>query len=79
MKLVKLTKRFFTVLLISVFVMIFPFSARADDVNMAVNTGDHGIIGIIVAAAAFIATAFITVKLTKHNNIKIKENKENKK
>ena len=72
MKLVKLTKRFFTVLLISVFVTIFPFSARAEDINMAVNTGDYGIIGIIVAAAAFIATAIITVKLTRNNNKKIK-------
>ena len=68
MKLVKLTKRFFTILLISVFAMIFSFSVRAEDVNRAVNTGDYGIIGIIVAAVAFIATAIITVKLTRNKN-----------
>jgi len=68
----KLIKNFFTALLISVLVIIFPASVKAEDINMAVKTGDHGIIGIIVAIIAFIATAFITTKLTKHKNKKIK-------
>jgi len=72
MKLAKLTKTFLTGLLIFMFVIIFSFSVSAEDVNTAANTGDYGIIGIVVAAVAFIATAFITIKLTKHKNTKIK-------
>jgi len=75
MKSVKLMKRFFTALLISVFVIISPFSASAADantVNTAVKTGDNGVIWIVIAVAAFFATAFITIKLTKHNNKNIK-------
>jgi len=72
MKSVKLLKNFFTVLLISIFVAVSPFLANAEDVNTAAVTDDRGIIGIIIAVVAFVATAFITIKLTKHNNKKIK-------
>ena len=68
MKYMKIIKRFFTLLLISSFILILPFSAGADDINTAVKTGEKGILGIIIACAAFIATAFITMKLTKYKN-----------
>jgi len=68
----KIIKNFSAFLLISAVVMIFPFTAKAADLNTAVKTGDRGIIGIIVAVAAFIATAFITTKLTKYKNKKPK-------
>ena len=71
----KIIKRFFVLLLIYTFALIFPFSVRAVDfsnLNMAVKTGDRGIIGIIIAVVACIATAFITMRLTKHKNKKIK-------
>jgi len=68
----KLMKRFFVISLISAFALMLPISARADDINAAANTGDQGIIGIGVALVAFIATAFITMRLTKHKNRKNK-------
>jgi len=68
----KLIKRFFTLLLISVLFILFPFSAKAIDLNTAVKTGDRGIIGIIIAVTAFITTAFITTRLTKYKNKKKK-------
>ena len=68
----KLFKRKLTLLLISAFVMIFPFSVKAADLNTAAKTGDEGIIGIGIAIIACIITAFITIKLTKHNNKKTK-------
>ena len=36
--------------------------------DLAVKTGDRGILSIVIAAAAFIMTAIITTKLTKHKN-----------
>ena len=70
----KIIKKIFTVLLISVFVIVFPFSmsVKAADINAAVRTGDKGIIGIVIAVVAFIITAFVTNRLTKNNNKKIK-------
>jgi len=70
----KFIKKLFVLLLIYTVAVIFPFSARASDlsINMAVKTGDRGVIGIIIAVVAFVATAFITMRLTKHKNKKIK-------
>jgi len=70
----KIIKRFLKSLLIFGLILILPFSVRADDVNIAVKTGDGGIIGIAVAFVAFIATAYITMRLTKYKN----KNKNNK-
>ena len=68
----KFIKKFLKSLLITGFIIISPFSVKATDINMAVKTGDRGIIGIIIAVIAFITTAFITIRLTKHKNKKIK-------
>ena len=72
MKLVKFMKGIFTLLLISMFTIIFSVSARAEDINAVVRTGDYGVIWILVAVAALITTVFVTSRLTKHNNKKIK-------
>ena len=45
-----------------------PVSAGEAGADIAAKTGDSGLIGIIIAVAAFIATAFITAKLTKRKN-----------
>jgi hypothetical protein len=45
-----------------------PFTAKANDINTAVKTGDRAIGGVIIAVAAFIVTAFITTRLTKRKN-----------
>lgn len=68
----KLIKKIFVLLLIFAFAFVLPVTVNAEDVKMAVETGDRGIIGIVIALAAFIATAFITTRLTKHKNKKIK-------
>ena len=68
----KILKRFAAFLPVAAFMLIMPVSARADDLSAAVKTGDKGVIGIIIAVVAFIATAVITVKLTKYKNKKIK-------
>ena len=68
MKMDRLKRIIFTLLLISMLIIIFSLSASAEDINMVVRTGDYGIIWIIVAVIALIATVFITARLTKHNN-----------
>jgi predicted permease len=51
------------------FMFASPVSANAESFGISnPKTGDTGIIGIIIAVAAFIATAFITTKLTKRKN-----------
>ena len=45
-----------------------PVSAVASGADIAARTGDSGLISIIIAVAALIATAFITTKLTKRKN-----------
>jgi len=64
----KLIKNFLKVILIYIFILILPFSTRADDLGTVVKTGDRGLIGLIIAFMAFIVTAFITVKLTRQKN-----------
>jgi|GEM_PF-1303769 len=69
----KIINKILTLLSVSAFVFIFPLSVGASDINVAVDTGDHGIIGIIIALTALIATAFITTRLTKNKNKKFKK------
>ena len=69
MKLLKKFKIFFVPVLTVAAAFIAPVSAEADGIGAAVKTGDKGIIiSILVAAAAFVMTAFITMKLTKYKN-----------
>jgi uncharacterized membrane protein (DUF485 family) len=65
----KLIKKIFAVFLAYIFILAFPVSAKATDLNLntAVETGDR-IAGIVIAIIAFIVTAFITTKLTKRKN-----------
>jgi len=50
------------------FIVFTPVSANAAGVDIAVKTGDRGILNIVIAAVAFIVTAIITTKLTKYKN-----------
>ena len=58
----------FTFLLSIIFIIPVSVSAAGDNAETIVKTGDSGILGIIIAVIAFIATAFITTKLTKRKN-----------
>ena len=61
-------KKIFALLLTYILILIIPFTAKANDINTAVKTGDRAVGGVIIAIAAFIVTAFITTRLTKRKN-----------
>lgn len=64
----KIIKRIFAILLIYILNIIFAVSVSAQGPDIAAGTGDREIIGIVIAAVACIATAVITLKLTKNKN-----------
>jgi hypothetical protein len=66
----KLIKNFLRILPMAAFVFAFPLQAKAGEFTGSVETGDSGLIGIAVAVAACIVTAFVTTRLTKHKNKK---------
>ena len=67
-----LLKKIIKMLPIPIFVFILGVPAWAADSGAAAKTGDDALIWIAVAVAACVATAFITMKLTKYKNKKIK-------
>jgi hypothetical protein len=64
----KLIKKFLKIFWMAAFVFALPLQAKADEFTGSVKTGDSGLIGIAIAAAACIVTAFVTMKLTKRKN-----------
>lgn len=66
----KFIKFFLKILPTAAFVFAFPLRAEAGELTNSVETGDSGLIGIAIAVAACIVTAFVTMRLTKHKNKK---------
>ena len=65
----KLSGRIYRLVFTAAALFIATVSVKAEDIGAAAETGDKGmIISILVAAAAFVMTAFITAKLTKYKN-----------
>ena len=63
----KILKKIFELFLTYIFILILSLTAEAGDLNIAAKTGDE-IIGVIIAFAAFVITAFITMRLTRRKN-----------
>ncbi|MCL2158221.1 MAG: hypothetical protein FWH48_02305 [Oscillospiraceae bacterium] len=66
-------KKILKILLPPAIIFAFPIFANAGDLAAdSPKTGDGGLLAIAVAAVACAITAFVTLKLTKHKNKKIK-------
>ena len=66
----KPTKKLLKILLGFAFIIAFSFQAGASGFAVPAKTGDGALVGIAVAAAACIVTAFVTLRLTKNKNKK---------
>ncbi|MCL2816066.1 MAG: hypothetical protein FWD23_15835 [Oscillospiraceae bacterium] len=66
----KFIKILLKILPMAAFVFAFPLQAEAGRLTGSVKTGDGGLVGIAIAVAACILTAFVTMRLTKRKNKK---------
>ena len=66
----KLTKKLLKILLLPALVFVFPLHAGASGFAASAKTSDGALVGIAIALAACIVTAYVTLRLTKNKNKK---------
>jgi lysylphosphatidylglycerol synthetase-like protein (DUF2156 family) len=66
----KMIKFFSKILAVAAFACVLPLQAAAGEFTVSPKTSDSGFIGIAIAVAACIVTAFVTLRLTKYKNKK---------